>query len=51
MVLEDRHHHQAVEGHQQDQPLPAPAVGHQEQEALEDVAAGAGEAVHPPVRQ
>ena len=27
----------------------APAVDHQEQEALEDVAAGAGEAVHCPV--
>ena len=40
-AAEGRHHHQAAE----DQPLPAPAVGHQEQEALEDVATGAGEAV------
>ena len=55
VVLEDCHHHQVAEGqaaegrhhHQaaEDQPLPAPAVGHQEQEALEDVATGAGEAV------
>ena len=49
-AAEGRHHHQAGEGrhhHQaaEDQPLPAPAVGHQEQEALEDVATGAGEAV------
>ena len=38
-----------AEGHQQYH-LWAPAVGHQKQEALEDVATGAGEAVQLQVR-
>ena len=55
-AAEGRLHHQAAEGrhlHQavEDQPLPAPAVVHQEQEALEDVDAGAGEAAQHPVHQ
>ena len=45
-MAEDRHLLQAAE----DQPLPTPAVGHQKQEALEDVAAGAGEEVQLQVR-
>ena len=61
LAAEDRQLLLAVEDHlaaedcqlllaAEDQPLPAKAVGHQEQDSLEDVAAGAGEAVQLQVR-